>query len=604
MTRFNRPAADNALSAAARPLASWYTQGVSDGLGDRLLMFDNTDEPSLELLRFRTDLVAASGFEHALRARARELREFTDPAFPQVRAVETLEDGGLALVSTFAPGKRLSDFFQHGRSRIDPKSAVRIVRDLTKALAALHSCGDGIAHGCLMPERVVIAPDGRLMIVEHVLGAALNNLRFSSERHWRELGIIVPEGDEPPQLNSQTDLVQLGWIILSLLIGRRLGASEYPSRAESLVDEFSRSPHPRSPELVASLQRWLEAALRIKGGTFASALDAHEALTGGQLGEGGQTVSYGQTYQRQDTPRLALVEPAIPAPAATPVHLDDTETTSERFSDPNDSGVVDAMPETFDRSYESRDDSAIESDGAMYAGDQQDPPSSTRSRIPIPWMIAALLALVAVVEGIVLMRSGGSSKAPAAVVAAAPAVAPVTPAPVVAPPPEPPVAAPVVASSATSDADARAAELLAQAETRRTRGGVQIVSPIEIQVLEGERVLGSSADGPFIVTPGRHEWDLINTAVGFRERQIVEIKAGRIAKLTIAPPGGRVSINAAPWAQVSIDGAAVGETPLANVPLSAGEHQITFRHPQLGERVERVIVKSGALTRVSASFDR
>ena len=45
------------------PLASWYTQGTSDGLGDRLLMFDNTSAASLELLRFRSDLAETPGFE-------------------------------------------------------------------------------------------------------------------------------------------------------------------------------------------------------------------------------------------------------------------------------------------------------------------------------------------------------------------------------------------------------------------------------------------------------------------------------------------------------------------------------------------------------------
>src|SRR6476620_4983138 len=36
-------------------LASWYTPGFSDGLGDRLLMFDNTAAASLELLRFKPE---------------------------------------------------------------------------------------------------------------------------------------------------------------------------------------------------------------------------------------------------------------------------------------------------------------------------------------------------------------------------------------------------------------------------------------------------------------------------------------------------------------------------------------------------------------------
>jgi hypothetical protein len=45
-------------AAASTGLASWYVPGHADGFGDRLLMFDNTSTPSLELLRFHRDLTA------------------------------------------------------------------------------------------------------------------------------------------------------------------------------------------------------------------------------------------------------------------------------------------------------------------------------------------------------------------------------------------------------------------------------------------------------------------------------------------------------------------------------------------------------------------
>jgi hypothetical protein len=160
--------------------------------------------------------------------------------------------------------------------------------------------------------------------------------------------------------------------------------------------------------------------------------------------------------------------------------------------------------------------------------------------------------------------------------------------------------APVVARHA----DTAAAAALTLAASRERRGGLRLSSPIELQVLEGERVLGSSADGPVVITGGRHELDFVNSAFGYRSHQVVDIKAGQIVPLKISPPDGRVSVNAVPWAQISINGKPVGETPLGNLPLPVGEHDITFRHPQLGEQTQRVIVKSGTLTRVSASLAR
>jgi hypothetical protein len=153
-------------------------------------------------------------------------------------------------------------------------------------------------------------------------------------------------------------------------------------------------------------------------------------------------------------------------------------------------------------------------------------------------------------------------------------------------------------------ADAAAAAAIAQAGARERRGGLRLSAPVEVQVLDGERVLGSSADGPIVTTAGRHTLDFINSAIGFRSRQVVDIKAGQIVKMTVTPPDGRVSVNAVPWAQVWINGNLVGDTPIANLPLAVGEHQITFRHPQLGEQIQKVVVRSSALTRVSATFAR
>jgi hypothetical protein len=151
--------------------------------------------------------------------------------------------------------------------------------------------------------------------------------------------------------------------------------------------------------------------------------------------------------------------------------------------------------------------------------------------------------------------------------------------------------------------DAGVSATLKQAAAREHLGGLRLSSSIELQVLEGERVLGSSADGPVVTAAGRHELDFVNSALGYRSHQVVEIKAGQIIPLRISPPDGRVSVNAVPWAQVSINGSSVGETPLANIPLPVGEYEITFRHPQLGERKQKVVVKSNVVTRVSATFE-
>jgi PEGA domain. len=51
-----------------------------------------------------------------------------------------------------------------------------------------------------------------------------------------------------------------------------------------------------------------------------------------------------------------------------------------------------------------------------------------------------------------------------------------------------------------------ATAMLAQAASRDKRGGLRLSSPIELQVLEGERVLGSSVDGPVVTTADGTSW--------------------------------------------------------------------------------------------------
>jgi len=135
-------------------------------------------------------------------------------------------------------------------------------------------------------------------------------------------------------------------------------------------------------------------------------------------------------------------------------------------------------------------------------------------------------------------------------------------------------------------------------------GGFRISSSIELHVLDGERVLGSSQDGPIMARAGRQEFEFVNSVIGYRVRRQVDVKAGQITSLSIVVPNGTLNINATPWAAVWIDGTAYGETPLGNLSIVPGEHEIVFRHPQLGERREKILVRPETPARVAISLQR
>jgi hypothetical protein len=618
------------------PLASWYTPGLSDALGDRLLMFDNTDAASLELLRFRPELASFPGFERALRGRVAQLSRFAHPSFARVRAVERLEgDEGLALVSVHTAGKRLSELF-HGADRrggFHPAFAAWVIRELTPALAELHARGEGVAHGALAADRVVLTPDRRLVIVEHALGSALAALELSPHRLWRDLNVIAPRAGGAAAFTSRQDVTQLGLLALSFVLGRRVTPDEYPQRLPRLLDEFSDRAGRRSPKLVAQLRPWLERALDTQDAGFMSAMDAANAL---HLlrGSGDRPARQAMASPRRRAIG-SLAETRMNQPASDPF---DTESAPDQtVVDPDESSagvVIDYPSEPWSAERVERAADAL----AAIQASRRAP-----RRIPIATILAVGFALLAIAEAAVIARflrngsigaAGAVATAPITIesptsgdavvvngrqVGVTPLQLPIDPSTrsirivsgtpqTTSAPGTPEATSGVVKTAALADAraanEAEAARAIAAAASRQRSGGVKFASPIELNVFDGDKILGSTANGPIVSTAGVHQLDLVNNALGFRARQTVDVKAGQIVTVTIQPPEGRVSINALPWAQVWIDGNAVGETPLANLSVPLGEHEITFRHPQLGERKVTTLVKAGAPTRVSATFSQ
>ena len=148
------------------------------------------------------------------------------------------------------------------------------------------------------------------------------------------------------------------------------------------------------------------------------------------------------------------------------------------------------------------------------------------------------------------------------------------------------------------------ADPITAAAGNQRSGGVRLVTPIELKVVQGDKVLGSTADGPIIAPAGTHQLDLSNAALGFRTRMSVTFRSGQITSVNVTVPSGKVSLNAQPWGEAFIDGRSVGETPLANLSVPLGEHEVLFRHPSLGERRQTITVRADAPARVSATFDK
>jgi hypothetical protein len=153
----------------------------------------------------------------------------------------------------------------------------------------------------------------------------------------------------------------------------------------------------------------------------------------------------------------------------------------------------------------------------------------------------------------------------------------------------------------TVTAGATATVVASAAPSSATGGWLTIASPIELQVIENGEIIGSSSATRIMLPVGRHDLQLVSTPYEFETSVTTPIAAGRTVTVPVAMPNGTLSINASPWADVFVDGRAVGSTPIGNVPVTVGPHTVVWRHPQLGERQQTVRV--GARTPARASVD-
>lgn len=135
-------------------------------------------------------------------------------------------------------------------------------------------------------------------------------------------------------------------------------------------------------------------------------------------------------------------------------------------------------------------------------------------------------------------------------------------------------------------------------------GWVRVDAPFEVQVFRAGEIVGSSRSERIMLPAGPHVLELVNTALGYRAPVKTTVAAGKVALLTIDTPRVPVAINAQPWAEVIVDGRVHGDTPLANVMLPIGVHDVVLRHPEFGEHKETVTVRADGANRVSADLRR
>jgi hypothetical protein len=769
---------DPAVVPAAAPAAMTF----EDGLGQRLRVVDPMRNEPVDMLCLRGELTAVPAFEFALRERVSRLAAFRHPCFAAVHSVERLKDRAstLALVSDSTAGVRLSEilaFADREHAPLDIDAALCLLRQVVAAAAKLHEHASDVAHGAIAPERLVATPGARVVIVEHVLGSALEQLRLSHERYWRELRLALPRCAGAPRFDHRADATQIGIVALSLLLSRPLADDEYPARVgEVVASTWAISARGGLEPLPAGLRAWLTRSLQLdpRNG-FRSAIEAQDDLER-VLGETDylaapasleaflasyhQATAAAAVEAAPDSPTPAAVMPSTPI-AATPIPakpLAAPATIAPVVSQPASGSIASGsmaapvasaptaappivaapiattpsaeeppratdLPQVLSTSPVQTPAATPPAPAAPIEASRPSPVASSTAAPPAParpketalpsanhdpslsswpppsrhdlpqthdaptsstlrkrWpLAAAAIALLAVAAAGVPVARRYVSTSPAASASGTlnvntnPPGAHVfvdgverglTPLTVAlkpgahgmelrvddAPPRTMPITitaggqlaqyidlpktaatvgqlhvrtdpagarvtvdgvahgtSPVtiadltpgehavvldsdlgsVKQSVTIEAGLTASltvPLTVAAEGAPVSGWIAVTAPADVQVFENKRLIGTSQSDRLMMAAGRHDLEIVNETLGYRAARTVQVGPGRVTPIRIDFPKGTIALNAIPWAEVWVDGVKVGETPIGNLQLTIGPHDIVFRNPDLGEQ--------------------
>jgi hypothetical protein len=657
-----------------------------DGLGERRHTSGAGNQP-IEVLILNEELTSVPSFETSLRERVDQLAAFQHPAYAKVRGVGRLSKGQARLVvaSDLVAGVRLSEILTVAEQRLIPleiDAALCLLRQIVPAVAALHAKAPDACHGALAPERIIVTADARVAIVEHVYGAALEQLRFSHERYWKELRIPLPLTGGLPRFDRRADVTQIGALALALILGRPLGEEEYPARVADLVDGVRAISATGLEVLPTGVRGWLSRCLQLDPRrSFATAIEAQaefDAIGGiEQRPLQDALVSFlAQCHATAGRPEgPAPVAPPVsivadvPAPEPLPVKDPEPRVMSERvqtspaFADPEPPvPAMSAEPDAPGATQWWRGRLivaavvviAVATGGTLAARHlMQTPPTGALvvntnppgAQVVVDGTQRGVTPLsidLAPGKHVLAIAADGQARTIPVTITAGSQVAQFIELPKSAPVEgqlqvrtEPAGAtvtvdgqrrgvSPLVISGLAAGSHAVVLENALGSVTEQVTiapgataslvvplagpqgvpvsGWISIAAPVDMQVFEDRRLLGSSQSERIMLSVGRHDLELTNEALGFRASRVVQVTPGRVTPIRIDLPKGSMALNAVPWAEVWVDGDKVGETPIGNVAVSIGKHDVLFRHPELGEQRQAVTVTLSGPARVSVDF--
>jgi hypothetical protein len=622
-----------------------------DGLGERRYATGPAGEP-LEVLKLSTALSSVSSFDFALRERTARLAGFRHESYGRVRTIELdRRTSALLVTGDYVAGIRLSTLLIEAQKRgltLEFNAVRHLVRQLATAAAALHAAAPDVGNGAIAPQRLILTPAGRLIVVEYALGAALEQLALHRTLYWRELAVAVPGSTALPVFDTRTDVTQVGVTALALILGRPLTPDEYPDRLADLIrSATARSVAGSVEPLPQSVRDWLMQALQLdQWESFASPSDARAALDEAfgienAIAESGALKAFMTRYAAPDVhsdtdlgPRLEAMKaflaryPArrVTAPASpdnAQVAVQAPAAAADSAHEPATSPVPSPAPAAAASAAEPLADTVpvIVPEPEMRPVEPViAPPSySEERRRAAPVRVKNRLALLAAGVGALLLigalaafmyfRGGSTSSLGKLSVATSPAGIQVfvdgephgvTPLGVELPPGEHVVELRTETERrripVTLTAGGQVSHYFEFARTAQATGELLVrTDPIGATVTVDGKFVGRSPVSVPDLAPGTHTVVMQNDSGTQTERVIIE--NGRTASLVVSMGGATPKTGAAGWirldspgsVQVFENGRVIGNSDFERIMLPVGRHDLEFVNESLGYRERRTV---------------
>jgi len=264
------------------PAVNDATIATVDGFGRRTRGIDPDSGDQIEVLELAPALVEHAGFVAAPGDRVARFAAVRHASFVHLQRLDRPAADRLALVSDDTEGWRLAQMLEVASAAslpLDITVVIGLLRQLLTAVALFGRHNRDAAIGVLAPERLIVTPQGRLVIAEHAFGPAIEKLNLGRDRLWRDYRVSMAPSAGLPRANPRADAHGIGVIALSLLLGRVLSEAEYPNQLAELLASANESRDGDLTPLSKALLTWLTRALQLDVSTaFQSPHEAQVAF--------------------------------------------------------------------------------------------------------------------------------------------------------------------------------------------------------------------------------------------------------------------------------------------------------------------------------------